>query len=87
MEIIYYRQFTKNLKERIKPDKNLFDRFKERVRFFSLDSANPILKDHALTGDKEKYRAFSITSDIRVVYYKGKNYIYFIDIGTHEQVY
>lgn len=87
MEIKYYKQFARNLKLRIKPNPGLFDRYKERTRLFITDSANPILKDHGLKGEKEKFRAFSITGDIRVIYYQGKNYIYFIDIGTHEEVY
>lgn len=87
MEIIYYKKFLKNLEERIKPDQNLFNRFKERAKLFSTDPADPVLNDHVLTRDKKNYRAFSVTSDIRVIYYQGKNYIYFIDIGTHDQVY
>ena len=87
MKIIYYKQFRNHLKERIKPDPHLFDRFNERVRLFAQDPTDPVLEDHELARDKENYRAFSITSDIRVIYYKGKNFIYFTDIGTHKQVY
>ncbi len=87
MEIKHDKQFKKNLKLRILPNPKLYNKFKTRVKLFILDPADPILKDHQLTRDKENYRAFSISSDIRVVYYQGNNYIYFIDIGTHEQVY
>ena len=87
MEIKYDKKFTKNLRLRIESSQKLYRKFKERVRLFVLDSEDPVLKDHQLTGDKENYRAFSITSDIRVIYHKGKNYIYFTDIGTHKQVY
>ena len=87
MEIKYYKQFVKHLNQRIKFNHNLYKKFKERVREFIANSENPILKDHQLRGDKKDYRAFSITGDIRIIYSKGEDYIYFIDIGTHNQVY
>ncbi|MBI2599621.1 type II toxin-antitoxin system mRNA interferase toxin, RelE/StbE family [Candidatus Daviesbacteria bacterium] len=97
MEIKHYKQFTKHLSQRIKPkpkpkpkpnpNPNLYTRFKDRVKEFLMNPESPILKDHQLKGDKKDFRAFSITGDIRVVYYRGEDYIYFIDIGSHNQVY
>lgn len=87
MQIVYRKQFLKHLKARINPYPSLYRRFKERVRVFIESPTNPILQDHQLKGDKADFRAFSITGDIRVVYQKGEDYIYFIDIGTHNQVY
>ncbi len=87
MEIKYDKQFIKNLKLRIRPDKKLYDKFKECVQLFILDSSDPVLRDHQLTREKKNYRAFSVTPEIRVVYYMTKDYAYFTDIGTHKQVY
>lgn len=87
MEIKHYKKFTKHFNQRIKPNLNLYTRFKDRVKEFLTNSESPILKDHQLKGDKKDFRAFSITGDIRVVYYRGEDYIYFIDIGSHNQVY
>lgn len=87
MEIKHYKQFTKHLNQRIKPNLNLYTRFKDRVKEFLTNSESPILKDHQLKGDKKDFRAFSITRDIRVIYYQTEDYVYFIDIGSHNQVY
>ncbi len=87
MDIVYRKQFTKHLLERIKPDPALYKRFKERIKLFIKTPEDPILEDHRLTGDKINFRAFSIIRDIRVVYQSGEDYVYFIDIGTHNQVY
>jgi len=46
-----------------------------------------LLQDHLLMGKLEGYRAFSVTGDIRVVYYIHDQTAYFVDIGTHNQVY
>lgn len=87
MQIVYRQEFNKHLEQRIKPFPNLYNRFKERVKLFLISPNDPILKDHKLTGDKANFRSFSVTGDIRIVYHKGKDYTYFIDIGTHNQVY
>lgn len=87
MEIKYYKKFIKNFRKRIEPYPNLLTQFDERIKEFSLDPSNPVLRDHPLKGEKADFRAFSITGDIRVIYSKGEDYIYFIDVGTHNQVY
>lgn len=87
MKIKYIGVFNKNFKIRIQPNNYLLKRFKERLNLFTQSSADPILKDHALKGSKEGLRAFSITGDIRVVYFFKGETVMFINIGTHEQVY
>lgn len=54
--------------------------------FISGHRAVPI-NDHALTGDLQGRRAFSVTGDIRVVYIELEDKIIFLDIGSHNQVY
>ena len=87
MRTFFTKGFKKIYKKRILPHKNLDQRFEERHNLFIQDPKNSLLKDHALTGSKKGLRAFSITGDIRVVYYIKANTAYFIDIGTHNQVY
>lgn len=87
MTIKYIGRFNKHFKERIKSNPPLFKRFRERVNLFSKAPNDPILKDHPLKGAKRNLRAFSVAGDIRVVYYKNQDNIYFIDVGTHNQVY
>jgi len=57
------------------------------LELFKINPQNPILRDHALKGDKIGLRSFSITGDYRVIYYIEDETAYFLDIGTHAQVY
>lgn len=51
------------------------------------DPKQALLNDHALHGDLEGYRSFSVTGDIRVVYKIEGETIKLFDIGRHNQVY
>ncbi len=47
-----------------------------------------MIYDHQLIGQKQNFRSFSITGDIRLVYqYVGENTVLFFDIGSRNQVY
>lgn len=88
MNVYFHKNFRKAYNLRVKSNINLDKRFQERLKLFKENSKNPILKDHALTGSKLGYRAFSVTGDIRIVYEKIDNdNVVFYDIGTHNQVY
>ena len=87
MKISYINPFVKHFNERIKPFPYLVTRFYERAKLFVKASDDPILKDHPLTKKKEGMRAFSITGDIRVIYFVKDGQVFFVDIGTHDQVY
>jgi addiction module RelE/StbE family toxin len=84
MEIVLNPSFRKAYrKSRLK----IQQAFAKRLRLFKENLNHPLLRDHQLTGKLEGHRAFSITGDIRVVYYIHEETAYFIDIGTHNQVY
>lgn len=87
MKIYFTKDFKKAYRKRIQSNEKLVKRFKERYDLFENDPSNPVLKDHSLSGKMQGYRAFSITGDIRIVYYIFKDTAYFVDIGTHNQVY
>lgn len=87
MRINYHSNFKKNFQKRILPNKNLVARFKERLELFLTNPRNQILKDHSLVGKRLNLRAFSVTGDIRVVYFVKEKEIYLLDIGSHNQVY
>ena len=87
MKIEFSHVFIKRFKNRFSHAPKIRKKFEERTRLFSLDPKNAILEDHALKGDKVGMRSFSVTGDIRVVYYILENTAYFVDIGTHNQVY
>ncbi len=86
--VLYDRVYLKHFRKRIAPDIRLRRKFDERVVFFVQNPQHPLLHDHALKGEKEGYRAFSITGDIRIVYRLiDERTVLFLDIGTHNQVY
>lgn len=87
MKIEYTSGFNKNFKTRIQQDLYLLKRFKEKLNLFTRSPDDPSLRDHALKENKQGLRAFSITADVRVVYFIREKAAIFIDIGTHEQVY
>ena len=87
MKIKYVRQFIKHFYQRIQPFPNLNRQFDERIKLFLSSPNHPFLKNHKLKGEKKDRRAFSITGDIRVVYFIEGGIIYFVDIGSHNQVY
>lgn len=87
MKVEFTHDFIKVYKKRFANKLNIQKRFKERTKKFSDNPRDIILKDHPLSGKMEGFRSFSITGDVRVVYYIHKETAYFIDIGTHNQVY
>lgn len=87
MKVEFTKEFIKIYKKRFGSAPSIRKRFEERTREFSQNPKYPLLYDHALKGKYLGYRSFSVTGDIRVVYYIFENIAYFVDIGTHNQVY
>lgn len=87
MKVEFTHEFIKIYKKRFTHKLSIRKSFEERVRLFEQNSIHPILNNHFLSGKMKGYRAFSITGDIRVIYYVKDETAYFINIGTHNQVY
>lgn len=87
MKVEFTHDFIKNYKKRFSSQLNLQKRFEERLKKFTDNPDEVILAEHALSGKLERFRAFSINGDVRVIYYIYKDTAYFVDIGTHNQVY
>ncbi len=87
MDIHYLKEFKKHYQKRIAQHKNLEKRFQERLLLCLKDPGNPLLRNHRLIGEKNQYRAFSVTGDIRVVYQISNGVLFLYDIGSHNQVY
>lgn len=87
MTVKVHPHFKKSYKKRILFKKDLVKKVQERLELFKKDSTTPILKDHSLTGEMKGYRAFSVTGDIRIVYFLEDDAAWLYDIGTHNQVY
>ena len=87
MKVEFEKGFHKIFRKRFSHITSVQNKFKERTRLFSKDHQNPVLHDHQLVGTKKHMRSFAITGDIRVLYYVKNDIAYFVDIGTHNQVY
>jgi addiction module RelE/StbE family toxin len=87
MKIQYHREFLKSYKKRVAPYPKLELQFKKQLEKLILNSNDPSLRDHKLTGKKKNFRAFSVSGDIRVIYLIVENSIWLYDIGSHNQVY
>lgn len=87
MNFDIHPHFKRSYRKRILTDKKLIAKANERITLFLKNPTYPLLEDHPLTGDSKGFRAFSITGDIRVVYYVESDTAWFYDIGSHNQVY
>lgn len=87
MKVEFTHKFIKIYKKRFTHRLSVGRSFEERVRLFEQNPTHPILENHFLSGTLKGCRAFSITGDIRVIYYVKDETAYFINIGTHNQVY
>lgn len=88
MEIYYYKNFKKNYKKRIFQNKKLSKVVANRIGIFMKNPKDPILNTHRLIGAKRNFYSFSVTGDIRIIfYYTNDGKVALIDIGSHNQVY
>jgi len=81
------KTFEKHFKQRITPNEKLIKVFKQRLGLFMKGELGYPLYDHALTGKLNGKRAFSIAGDIRVIYIELEDFIVFLGVGSHSQVY
>lgn len=87
MQLNYTKNFLKNYKKRIAKNKHLDKQFQDRLQLFVTNQHSPLLKTHKLIGAKKDLHAFSVTGDIRVVYYQEGEAVILLDVGSHNQVY
>ena len=88
IRIDYSNKFSKQLK---KIPLEIKIAFRNRFSLFIKNQFNPILNNHALSGNLKGYRSINITGDWRAIYSEntdkdGKKYIIFELFGTHSQL-
>lgn len=85
MRITYSRVFKKMLR---KQPVAIQEKFYERLTLFVKDKSNPLLSNHALSGEWAGCRSINITGDMRAVFEELDNECFeFIDIGSHSELY
>jgi len=87
-EIVPTSGFRKAFKRKVRGNKNLELRFRDRVAIFQKNPFDPRLKTHRLSGQLQGFWSFSIDYDVRVVFsFIEQSRVLFVEIGTHEEVY
>ncbi len=85
MKIVYSKRFLQSFKKQTAFIKEVFT---EQFYLFRNDPKDSSLADHALRGRLQGFRAFSVSDDIRVVYFlHNKDTIELDNIGPHSTVY
>ncbi len=87
MKIKYHKEFSKYYNRRIAHNPKLVSQFQKKLTKFMQNPKDPTLRDHKLVGEKNDFRSFSITGDIRIVYKIVDDEIWLYDFGSHNQVY
>ncbi len=89
--IKYNRKFINNFKSRVLIKKRLLNLYSEQLNKFYISWEHPDLKTHALKDIGKRNLsgkwAFHVDSDCVVIFKLENEWFYFIDIGTHKQVY
>jgi mRNA-degrading endonuclease YafQ of YafQ-DinJ toxin-antitoxin module len=87
-EIVLSSGFRKAFKRKVRGNKTLETRFRDRVAIFQSNPFDPRLKTHQLSGQLQGLWSFSIDYDVRVVFsFIEPSRALFVEIGTHEEVY
>ena len=89
MLINYGRKFSKQYD---KADLKIKKAFKNRLKIFKDDSHNPLLNNHALTGEYSGYRSINTTGNWRAIFSEskdeeGEKVVTFEVLGTHSELY
>jgi len=88
MKIFYQNSFKKSYKKRFLHNKKLAKIISFKIQQFIINPNDLQLKTHTLSGSKKGLRSFSVTGDIRIIFYFDQNdNAVLVDIGTHNQVY
>lgn len=84
MIIRLHKNFKKQFNKLTESQKR---KFRERRDIFLQDEFNPILNNHALKGKYQGYRSINVSGDIRAIYRKSSEDIFFVALGSHSSLY
>lgn len=68
-------------------DKRLVELIAKQLKSFAVNENYPSLRNHKLGGGMDGYWSISVNMSIRMIYFIENDEAYFINIGTHEEVY
>lgn len=86
-ELSFNPLFKKKLKKIQKTDKQLFSKVKKQLSLFQENPKHISLKLHKLKGNLQNLWSIAIDRNYRMLFVDDEIGIYFVDIGTHDEVY
>lgn len=85
MRPFFSKRFKKAYQRLPKPVQQSFN---ERLVLFFKNTQDPLLRNHALTGEWESCRSINVTGSYRAIYrQETKTSVRFLAIGTHSELY
>ena len=87
MQIRISQDLAKDLTKVKKKDQKLTKQIRKQLEIFSLNPQHPSLRLHKLKGELKNLWSISITKSIRMAFLQEGDEAYFVDIGTHDEVY
>lgn len=79
---------VKELAKTKQKNRKLSEKIHKQLHLFSVNPKHPSLRVHKLTGKMTNMWSISITISVRMTYkLLDEEHAYFVNIGTHDQVY
>lgn len=67
--------------------KKIQQQFDHRFQLYIEDETNPLLKAHHLSGMYRGHQNFNVNADVRTVFMREPEKLYFVTIGSHSELY
>ena len=61
--------------------------FNTRFKLYLENEANPLLNVHNLSGEYRGHQSFNVNADVRAVFTRVPEKLYFVAIGSHSELY
>ncbi len=87
MQIEFSEEVDKQLRKIKQKDIKLLKQIEKQVSLFTKNPKHPSLRIHKLSGELKDLWSISINKSTRMIYILDQDMAYFIDIGTHDEVY
>ena len=87
MQIQFSEEVDRELNKIKQKDQLLIKRIEKQLALFQENPRHPSLRLHKLSGGLNELWSISISKGIRMVYIQDEDMAYFVDLGTHDEVY
>jgi addiction module RelE/StbE family toxin len=87
MKTEFSKDFIKEIRKIKLKNVKLYKRIQKQISLFASHPTHPSLRTHKLSGNLKNYWSISVNKSIRIIYKLMKDKAYFVDIGTHDEVY